>query len=253
MGISPVLTLPKVLTGANTTFGAHLLSLLHRDYRHVRKVYCLLEPEPSSDGIVRAAIEPIYRSLRENNLSYSANDSIEGIFADTSTEKLDLGNEIYRTLCENVTIIIDAAPIGAFYDKQRREEDAEDRHLKAMHNTIQLSLDVATALPAPLFHLVPSVVGYEALGDVHEDEVYSSAEARAYALPAQTFEKLDSILISAFEIHKARTYTVHMPEVSNLPIQATEAEDIAAKTLEYILDGARMKEDGNKDAFIEKA
>lgn len=253
MGTSPVLTLPKVLTGANTTFGAHLLSLLHKDFRHVKKVYCLLKPEQSADGIVRAAIEPVYRSLREQNLSFSPNDSIEGIFANTSKENLDLGIGIYRTLCENVTILIDAVPIGAFYDKKSREEDVEDRHLRSMHNMIQLSLDVATALPAPLFHLVPSVVGYGALGDVHEDEVYSSAKARAYALPAQIFEKLDSILISAYKTHKARTHTVHMPKVSTLPIQVIPAEDIAAKTLEYILDGARMKEDGNKEAFFEKA
>ncbi|CAF9928065.1 MAG: hypothetical protein HETSPECPRED_006743 [Heterodermia speciosa] len=244
----------QVLTGANTTFGAHLLALLHKDYRRVKKVYCLLRPERSSDDIVRAAIEPIYRSLREQSLAYSSNDSIDGMFADSGKENLDLESDTYRTLCENVTIIIDAASIGAFYDEMNREEDFEDRHLQGMHNMVQLSLDVATALPAPLFHLVPSVVGYEALGDVHEDEVNSSARARAYALPKKTFDSLNSLLISAYETNKARSYTLHMPEVSTLPIQTTTTEDIAAKTLGYILDSARMSEDGdgNRDAFVEK-
>ena len=252
MRSSSVLTSPKVLTGANTTIGAHLLSLLHKDYRHVRKVYCLLKPEQSSDGIVRAAIEPIYRSLRAQNLSFTPNDSIEGIFADTGKKNFDLEDGVYKLLCEKVPIIIDAAPIGAFYDKMGREEDVEDSHLKGMHNIVQLSLDVPKAYPAPLYHLVPSIVGYKALGEIHEDDIFSSTEARAYALPAQTFERLNSILSSAYETHKARTYALHMPQVSTLPIQTTTAEEIAGNTLEYILDGARMEDDGNKEAFIEK-
>ena len=247
----PVLTLAKVLTGANTTFGAHLLSLLLKNYRHVKKVYCLVKPERSADGIVRAAIEPVYRSLRAQDVSFTPNDSIEGIFADTYIENLDLGDEVYRLLCENVTMIIDAASIGAFYDRMSREEDVEDRLLKSMYNIIQLSLDVATAFPAPLYHLVPSAVRYEAPGVVHEDEGYSSAKAHASALPAQTYEKLDSILISAYETYKARTYTLHMPQVTTLPIQTTTTENITAKILEYILDEARMKEDGKKGASVE--
>ncbi|KAL8797324.1 MAG: hypothetical protein Q9195_000478 [Heterodermia aff. obscurata] len=250
--IFPVLTVPKVLTGADTVFGAHLLSLLHKDYRRVKKVYCLLRPEPSADGIVRAAIEPIYRSLREQNLAFSSNDSIEGIFADTSEENLDLGTDTYRTLCENVTIIIDAASIGSFYNKMSRGEDVEDRHLKSIHNLIQLSLDVPTALSAPLFHLLSSVVGYEPLVEVQEDEVHSSANTRPYALPKQTFKRLNSLLVSAYETNEARTFTIHMPQVSTLPIQTANASDIAAKALEYILDGARVNEDGNTKAFVEK-
>ena len=88
MRILPVLKVPKILTGANTTFCPHLLFLLHKDYRHVKKIDCLLGLEQPTDGIVRAGVEPAYQSMREHKVTLNFNHGIESIFVSSSKEEV---------------------------------------------------------------------------------------------------------------------------------------------------------------------
>ena len=118
----------QVLTGTTSTLGAHLLSTLATNnlatsVRNVKKVYCLiprkephdccLPPGKSHDGVVCAPYEQVYRSLQKQDLPRNHLHWSQAIFADTSREKLDLDDDMYKKLCENVTIIIDVASIGA--------------------------------------------------------------------------------------------------------------------------------------------
>ena len=258
-----MLIMIQVLTGATTSFGAHLLS--HLDYqwvRKVKKVYCLiprreshdclLAPGKSHDGLICSPYEQVYRSLQKQDLPRKWLNQVEAIFADTGKERLGLDEAIYKMLCENVTMIIDAASVGAFYDVCSWEEMSEEQQLSRIHNLVQFSLDVRTASPAPLFFIAPSTEDYESLDDPEERVVQSPAATPSLALSTRTIDKTKSILISATRIAKAKTFTVHVPKVFELPIQKEIAEKIAPQVLDYILHDTRGTEMETKVMRVER-
>lgn len=213
-------------------------------------IYYILQAQEFSDGIVRGASEIIHRAQREHNLSFDY-PWIEAFWVNMAEKNLGLEDEVYATLREKATTIIDAAAIGAFYDAINHGEIKDGEELAGMHNLIQLSLDVPSASPALLFQLTPSVVGYETADGVRENETYPSATARALAVPARTLDKTQDLLIAAAETDKAKTYTVWMPKDEKLPTSEKSAKRTAAVVLDYILDDARWGEDGSRQTFIE--
>ncbi|KAF5024861.1 hypothetical protein F66182_3100 [Fusarium sp. NRRL 66182] len=162
-----------LLTGVTGALGAHALAQLTAQ-PNVGAVWALVRA--SSDT---AASQRLYSSVEQRGLSLDEEQrsKVLALPCDLSRTDLGLGESRIEELSTKLTTIIHSAWAVNF---NISVQSFEDQHIKAVHNLIQLSLDVKSPKPARFFFCssVSSAGGSPRPGQVLEAQVPSPAHAQ---------------------------------------------------------------------------